>query len=256
MRRIAPPSTSATSFSSRFAIASPKRSTSASRSRRWHTTTYYSTVPRLLSSCSRSIELTRRLAVRQPGDRIRARAVARHLGEPAQLGARGDALPLVREQPGADEDQLGDVARRRLTARPGGEQHADDAAVRGVERRSDPVGGPERRERARRRAAPPRRSRWPARPRASGITVPRGTRVAARVDHPALALVPVDLAEHEAAARACALQQVEDLRRGVGKAAESPRGEAGQGVEELCGHASPLSIGQMGVLPKGREENC
>ncbi len=208
-------------------------------------------MPRLLSSCSRSIELTRRLAVRQPGDRIGARAVARPLGEPAQLGARGDALPLVREQPGAHEDQLGEGARRRLTARPGGEQQSDDAAVGRVQGRSDPVGGAERLERAgveqlRRDGPVDRHAARERDQRAARDAVP------ARVDHPALTLVPVDLAEHEVPARACALQQVEDLRGGIGKAAESPRCEAGQGVEELCGHASPLVIGQMGVLPKGR----
>jgi hypothetical protein len=130
--------------------------------------------------------------------------------------------------------------RRSLRAGAAHEQDADDAAVRGVERRRHPAHGTELRQGL---AVEHLGGRGRVAGRVTGE--PDGgtarDQIAARVDDPALALVPVDLPQHEIASRGDAFEQVEDRRRGIGKAAETPRGEAGQGVEDLRAHGGSLS---------------
>ena len=108
-------------------------------------------MPRLLSSCSRSIELTR---VSRFGSPVTGSVLARSRARSASLrsSARAEMLSHSYESSRAPtSDQLGEGARRRLTARPGGEQHA------------------RRRCRRRRRAA--RRPSWRGRaPRARSLS--------------------------------------------------------------------------------------
>ena len=229
------------SFRSRLAIASPKRATSASRSRRWQTTTKYSTVPRLLSSCSaRSSRPASRGS--KPGDR-RCSAVASELGEAPQLGARGDALPLY-ERSRAPDKELRDLAGGRLPARAGREQDAHDAAVGRVERGGHPVRGPSA-ARASASSSSPAAGPLLGTSRASGISVPRGTpspRASTTRHLPSSQSTCPSTRPPPGAA----LRAGRDRRRGIGKAAETARCEAGQGVENLRDMVPPGFIGQRG----------
>ena len=177
------------------------------------------------------------LTVGQPGHRVRTAAVARQLREPAQLGTGGDALPLVGQEAGGQEQQLGELARRRLAGAARGEQEADDLAVGGVERSRRPGARTEGGERlavhklAHRRRIGSDLAREGDRESAGGVASPR-------VDHPALAALPVDLGEHDRRRGGHRLEQVEDRHRGLGEAAEAPRGEPRQGMQELSRHFS------------------
>ena len=230
VRRTPPPNTSATSFSSRSAAASPARSRTPSRPAIRQITRYERTVPRLARAPTRARCASCRLRpVGQARDRVGALAVAGDLAQATQLGAGRDALPLVATAGGRRPEE------GRVGADAGREQHADGAAVAGVERGRGRARKAQRSERLGVEevggvdAARARKARGE---RHDGAA--QGAVVAARVDDAAGGFLPVDLRQRHSFGRARrrgrGRGRTWPLRRSSGSA-EPPSAQARQGLE-------------------------